>query len=88
VNLAFFLQRIVHTDQLNRLAGKVTVDTLHKGKMINDSSRPVKIVSRGDLTTKLQLIGIEATASAKAQITKAGGSLGETPDTSRPRRHK
>jgi len=55
----------------------VTIDSLHKAKMISKKSIPVKILSYGDLKKKLVFeSGIKFSKLAKDKILKAGGTIG------------
>ena len=70
-----FTGEITLTD-LQRL-GKDEVDlvTLKAAGLVGEIVRNVKVVKSGELTAKVQLKGISATAGAKAAIEAAGGSL-------------
>jgi len=70
-----FAGEITLTD-LQRL-GKDEVDlvTLKAAGLVGEIVRNVKVVKSGELTAKVQLKGISATAGAKAAIEAAGGSL-------------
>lgn len=48
---------------------------IEKGVLSHRMKNPVKVVGQGSLTKKISLVGISASASAKAAIEKAGGSL-------------
>lgn len=61
---------------------KIDLNLLKKKGLIKRSDRRAKIVSGGELTKKLTLIGIQASASAKAAIEKAGGQLEPHPASS------
>lgn len=56
----------------------VTLETLHRAGLIHRSDRAAKIVSGGELTKKLTIKGVSASAGARAAIEKAGGSFVET----------
>lgn len=61
--------------QLDKLEGTVDIAVLRAAKLIPASAKKVKIVLKGELTKKLALKGLLATAGAKAAIEAAGGSL-------------
>ncbi len=61
--------------QLDKLEGTVDIAVLRAAKLIPASAKKVKIVLKGELTKKLVLKGLLATAGAKAAIEAAGGSL-------------
>ena|SRR5687767_12492152 len=67
--------QVVHTDQLNQFEGTITAVDLHKAGLISDVSRPVRVLTRGEVSRQLRLVGIEASGPAAAAIAKAGGSL-------------
>ena len=60
---------------------KVDLDLLKKHGLVKRSDRRAKVVSGGELTKKLTLIGIQTSVSAKAAIEKAGGTLELHPST-------
>lgn len=57
--------------------GKEVVDlgVLREAKLVPTGAKYVKVVKKGEITRKLQLKGIGATAGAKAAIEAAGGSV-------------
>ncbi|MDP1691712.1 MAG: 50S ribosomal protein L15 [Burkholderiaceae bacterium] len=59
--------------------GMVEVDllTLKQGGLIGDMIKVVKVVKTGELSAKVVLKGLGATAGAKAAIVAAGGSVSE-----------
>ena len=61
--------------QLDKLEGTVDIAVLRAAKLIPASAKKVKIVLKGELTKKLVLKGLLATAGAKAAIEAAGGSI-------------
>ena len=56
-------------------AGEVDVLTLKQAGLIGEQAKVVKVINTGKLTLAVKLTGIGATASAKAAIEAAGGSL-------------
>ena len=61
---------------LQRLAvDEVDLVTLKQAKLVGELARVVKVIKTGELTRKVLLKGIGATAGAKAAIEAAGGSL-------------
>jgi large subunit ribosomal protein L15 len=61
---------------LQRLgAAEVDLVTLKKAKLVGELARNVKVIKSGELTIKVALSGIAATAGAKAAIEAAGGSV-------------
>lgn len=66
---------VVYTDRLNELKGKVDNYTLAEAALISSPYVKVKVISRGELTAKIELTTQFASASAVAAIEKAGGSF-------------
>ena len=62
--------------QLEKLAAdEVTLVVLKQAGLVPERARVVKVIKTGELTRKVALTGIGATAGAKAAIEAAGGSL-------------
>lgn len=66
---------VVYTDALNGLKGKVDNYVLAENSLISSPFAKVKIISRGDLTAKIDLETQFASGSAVEVIKKAGGSF-------------
>ena len=67
----------VNLTQLERLgADEVDMLTLKQAGIVGQLIKVVKIIKSGELTRKVVLKGIGATAGAKAAIEAAGGSVG------------
>jgi large subunit ribosomal protein L15 len=60
---------------LNGLTGKVDNFTLADKQLIKDPFKKVKIISRGELTAKIELSTQFASKTAVEAIKKAGGSF-------------
>ena len=61
---------------LERLgAAEVDLLALKQAKLVDESAKNVKVIKTGELTIKVALTGIAATAGAKAAIEAAGGSV-------------
>jgi large subunit ribosomal protein L15 len=56
-------------------AAEVDLLTLKAAGLVADRAKTVKVIKSGELTTKVALKGIGATAGAKAAIEAAGGSV-------------
>ena len=68
----------VMTYQLEKLeAGTVDFAALRAAKLVPSTAKYAKIVKKGELTRKIALKGVTATAGAKAAIEAAGGSIWE-----------
>ncbi|MBQ0959164.1 50S ribosomal protein L15 [Ideonella sp. 4Y11] len=57
-------------------AAEVDVSTLKAAGLVPQLAKNVKVIKSGELSAKLSLKGIGATAGAKAAIEAAGGTLG------------
>ncbi|MBQ2695358.1 50S ribosomal protein L15 [Candidatus Saccharibacteria bacterium] len=75
---------VVYTDRLNDLKGKVDNYTLAENALISSPFVKVKIITRGELTTKIDLETQFASASAVEAIKKAGGSFKKVAILKRP----
>ena len=63
--------------ELQRLgAEEVDLLALKQAKLVDDRTKSVKVIKSGELSKKVVLKGIGATAGAKAAIEAAGGSVG------------
>jgi large subunit ribosomal protein L15 len=63
---------------LQKLAlGEVDMLVLKKAGLVRDMIKTVKVIKSGELSTKVALKGVGATAGAKATIEAAGGSVAE-----------
>ena len=66
----------VTLDDLQRLAAdEVDLLTLKQAGLVGELAKVVKIIKSGELTKKVVVKGIGATAGAKAAIEAAGGSV-------------
>ena len=75
---------VVYTDRLNELKGKVDNFKLADVSLISSPFVKVKIISRGELTAKIDLETQFASKSAVQAISKAGGSFKKVPILKRP----
>ncbi|MDO4611342.1 MAG: 50S ribosomal protein L15 [Candidatus Saccharibacteria bacterium] len=66
---------VVYTDRLNDLSGKVDNFALAEASLISSPFAKVKVISRGDLTAKIELETQFASKTAVEAIKKAGGSF-------------
>ncbi len=66
---------VVYTDRLNDLSGKVDNFVLAENSLISSPFVKVKVISRGELTAKVELETQFASKSAVEAIKKAGGSF-------------
>ena len=62
--------------ELQRLgAAEVDLLALKQAKLVSERTRNVKVIKSGEISIKVALSGIAATAGAKAAIEAAGGSV-------------
>ncbi len=66
---------VVYTDRLNELKGKVDNYKLAETQLISSPFVKVKVITRGELTAKVDLETQFASKSAVEAIKKAGGSF-------------
>ena len=64
--------------QLDKLEGEIDFKALRAAKLVPATAKRAKIVKRGEVTKKLVLKGVLATAGARAAIEAAGGSVEST----------
>jgi large subunit ribosomal protein L15 len=70
-----FNAEITLTDLQRLGADEVDVLTLKQAGLVADKAKVIKVIKSGELSKKVVLKGIGATAGAKAAIEAAGGSL-------------
>ena len=75
---------VVYTDRLNEFKGKVDNYTLAEASMISSPFAKVKVISRGELTSKIELETQFASKSAIEAIKKAGGTFKKVKILQRP----
>ena len=66
---------VVYTDRLNDLSGKVDNFVLAENSLISSPYTKVKVITRGELTAKIDLETQFASKTAVEAIEKAGGSF-------------
>lgn len=76
---------VVYTDRLNELSGKVDNYKLAEASMISSPFVKVKIITRGEITKKIDLETQFASKSAIEAIKKAGGSFKQVTIPQRPK---
>jgi large subunit ribosomal protein L15 len=79
---------VVYTDRLNDLSGKVDNYVLAEALLISSPFVKVKIITRGDLTAKIDIETQFASKSAKEAIKKAGGSFKKVAVLQKPKTEK
>ena len=63
--------------QLDKLDGDVDFAALRAAKLVPSTAKKAKIVKKGEISKKLVLKGLLATAGARAAIEAAGGKIEE-----------
>ena len=77
---------VVYIDSLNELSGKVDNYVMAEAGLISSPFVKAKVISRGELTSKIDLETQFASASAVAAIKKAGGSFKKVALLKRPKK--
>jgi large subunit ribosomal protein L15 len=70
-----FNAEVTLTDLEKLGAAEVDLLTLKAAKLVGQLAQTVKVIKTGELTKKVALKGIGATAGAKAAIEAAGGTV-------------
>lgn len=70
--------QVVYLDRLNDLKGTVDNFALYEASLIATPFHNVKVIARGEITTKIALKTQGASSSVVAAIVKAGGSFEKT----------
>ena len=76
---------VVYTDVLSGLTGVVDNFVLADKGLITSPFAKVKVISRGEITSKITLKVLSASKSAIEAITKSGGTFTRTPTPLRPK---
>lgn len=79
---------VVYTDRLNELSGKVDNFALAEAAMISSPFVKVKVITRGELTAKIELETQFASKTAVEAIKKAGGSFKQVSIPQRAKQEK
>ena len=75
---------VVYTDRLNELSGKVDNYALAEAQLISSPFVKVKVITRGEVSSKIDLETQFASKTAVEAITKAGGSFKKDTVLQRP----
>lgn len=68
--------QVVNLRQLEKVAGaEVSPETLHAAALVSEPDRPVKLLGTGEATRAFTVRGVAVSASAKAKIEAAGGTV-------------
>jgi large subunit ribosomal protein L15 len=77
---------VVYTDRLNELSGKVDNYKLAEASLVSSPFVKVKVITRGELTAKIDLETQFASKSAIEAIKKAGGSFKKVAIIAKPKK--
>ena len=80
--------QVVYTDALNAVKGKVDNFVLAEADLIADPFAKVKVISRGEITSKIELETQFASKTAIEAIKKAGGSFKKVAIPARKKQEK
>jgi large subunit ribosomal protein L15 len=70
--------QVVNLKALANFAGReVTAGSLAEARLVEHAGRPIKLLADGDAPKGLMVKGLTVSASARAKIEAAGGSVGE-----------
>jgi large subunit ribosomal protein L15 len=75
VNPARVEYQVVNVGQLGRVHGDVSPETLEAAGLIGTLQKPVKILGQGEVERPLSVTAHAFSASARAKIEAAGGSV-------------
>ena len=75
---------VVYTDRLNELSGRVDNFALAEAALISSPFVKVKVITRGELTAKIELETQFASKTAVEALKKAGGSFKKVAILQRP----
>ncbi|MBQ7040540.1 50S ribosomal protein L15 [Candidatus Saccharibacteria bacterium] len=77
---------VVYTDRLNELSGDIDNFALYEASLIKSPYHKVKVITRGELTAKINLKTQFASKTAIEALKKAGGKFEKAPVPSRKTR--
>jgi len=69
--------QIVRLDDLAKLSGEVTRDSLVEAGLINENKGQVKVLANGSITSAITVKGLKVSAGAREKIVAAGGRIEE-----------
>ena len=73
INLGY-LQRLIDTNKISAEA-KINIDTFKKSKLFRKSINKFKVLSNGDINSKIHIEADFSSKTAKEKIEKAGGQI-------------
>ena len=69
-----YLQKLIDTKKINADV-KINIDTFKKSKLFRKSTKKFKVLSNGDLNSKIEIEADYSSKTAKEKIEKAGGQI-------------
>ena len=69
--------QIIRLDDLAKLSGEVTRDSLVEAGLINANKGSVKVLANGSITSAITVKGLKVSAGAREKIVAAGGRVEE-----------
>jgi len=69
--------QVVRLDDLAKLSGEVTRDSLMEAGLINGNKGAVKVLANGEITQAVTVRGLKVSAGAREKIVAAGGRVEE-----------
>jgi large subunit ribosomal protein L15 len=77
----FHIVNVKAIDAFAKTGDEVTVESLAAAGIISDAELPLKVLGEGEITKKVTVTAAKFSASAKAKIEKAGGTVNEVKTT-------
>jgi large subunit ribosomal protein L15 len=69
--------QIVRLDDLAKMSGEITRDSLVEAGLINDNKGQVKVLANGQISSAITVKGLKVSAGAREKIVAAGGRVEE-----------
>lgn len=69
--------QVVRLDELSKLGGEVTRESLVEAGLINENKGAVKVLANGEITQPVTVRGLKVSAGAREKIVAAGGRVEE-----------
>ncbi len=69
--------QIVRLDDLSKLSGEVTRDSLVEAGLVHGNKGQVKVLANGSITSAVTIKGLKVSAGAREKIVAAGGRVEE-----------
>jgi large subunit ribosomal protein L15 len=77
----YYVVNVKAIDAVVSNGDEVTAESLAAAGLIRDTRRPLKVLGEGEITKKITITANRFSASAKAKIEKAGGTVNQVADT-------